>query len=159
MPDQPVEHGRAAWRRLRLVAANEAPQHRRLLGVRDGREVEQDAIAEGRLRLRRMAVMDVPDRVLQLARRLLGGELAQEIEIVVDRARDHVEIEPLGRARLLIHEERQAFGRRIAQPFLDREAVALRLRDLLPLLVEEELVIESLRRAMPEDRAEAAAEL
>jgi hypothetical protein len=74
----------------------------------------------------------------------------EELLIVVDVARDHVEIQPLRRLRLAIHEQRQRFRRRIAQPFVDGEAVALRLRNLLALLVEEQFVVEAFRRRAAE---------
>ena len=94
---------------------------------------------------RRRAGMDVPDRVAEALVVGLGGIGGKEREVVVDRPRDHVEIEPLGRPRLLVHEQRQALGRGIGQPLVDGEAVPLRLRDLLAVLVEEELVVEAIR--------------
>ena len=84
-------------------------------------------------------------------RRRLRRQLLDRGEIVVDRARDDVEIEPLRPPRLLLHVERQRLGRRIAQPVLDREPVALGLGDLLALLVEEQLVVEALRRPAAQD--------
>ena len=58
-------------------------------------------------------------------------------QVFVHRARDLVEEQPLGALRLVVHELRQALGRRVAQPFVDGQAVALGLADLLALLVEE----------------------
>jgi hypothetical protein len=55
--------------------------------------------------------MDVPDRIVQPGGLVLPAKGAEEGEILVHRLRDDVEIEPLGRARLLEHEERQALGR------------------------------------------------
>ena len=52
----------------------------------------------------------------------------------------------LARCGWLIHELRQAFRRRVAQPFLHRQPVALGLADLLAVLVEEQLVGEARRR-------------
>ncbi|MGY4617794.1 hypothetical protein ACVWZ4_003021 [Bradyrhizobium sp. USDA 4472] len=102
------------------------------------------------------AGMDVPDRIAELLLAILPGEAVDELLVVVDLARDDVEEQPLRGLGLAIHEQRQRFRRGVAQPFVDGEAVALRLRDLLALLVEEELVIEALgRRAAerPGDRA------
>ena len=45
----------------------------------------------------RIAGMDVPDRVRQSLARLLPLIAVEELLILVDGARDHVEIEPLGR--------------------------------------------------------------
>ena len=70
----------------------------------------------------------------------------EKLLIFVDVARDDVEIEPLRRLRLAIHEQRQALGAGVTQPLVDGEPVALRLGDFLALLVEEKLVIETLRR-------------
>src|SRR5262249_47421051 len=102
---------------------------------------------------RRLAVLDVPDRTLAPPRRVLLPELLEEAQIIVARPRDDVEVELLGRARLLVHEERQALRRAVGEPLLDRQAVALGLRDLLALLVEEQLVVEALRRPRPENAA------
>ena len=80
-------------------------------------------------------------------------------QIVVDGARDHVEIEPLGAPRLLLHVECQRLGRRIAQPFLDRQPVALGLGDLPALLVEEQLEVEALGRLAAQDLHDLGGEL
>src|SRR3546814_17567920 len=72
---------------------------------------------------------------------------------------DLIEVEALGRARLLEHEEREAFCRPVGQPLLGAEAVALRLRDLLGVLVEEEIVVEALGRAGAEAPADLRAAL
>ena len=56
----------------------------------------------------------------------------EELLIVIDGARDHIEVEALGRLRLAIHEQRERLRARVAQPFLDGEPIALRLGNLLP---------------------------
>src|SRR3546814_7922942 len=56
----------------------------------------------------------------------------------------------LRRLWLAKREESQAFLAAIAQPFLDRQAIALRLRNLLALLVEEHLIDQSLGLAPAE---------
>src|SRR5689334_11223987 len=97
-----------------------------------------------------MAVMDVPDRVTELLLAVLPRKAVEELLIVVDVARDDVEIQPLRRLRLAIHEQRQRFRRGVAQPFVDGQTITLRLRDLLALLVEEELVVETFGRRAAE---------
>ena len=134
-------------RRLGRVLADEAPEHRLVVGVGGAREVQQHRERHHHVRGRRLAAVDVPDRVGQPRRGVLPGEGAQLLVILVDRLRDHVEIEPLRRLRLLVHEVRQALRPGIGQPLVDRQPVALRLRDLLAVLVEEQLVDEMLRRA------------
>ena len=62
---------------------------------------------------------------------------------------------PLGGFRLLIHEVRQAFGGRVGQPFVDRQAIAFRLRNLLALIVQEELIGHVVRFAPAQDLADA----
>jgi len=64
--------------------------------------------------------MDMPGRVLRLFGGVLFAGLAQKGQIFVGRLRDDVEIQALGALRLLVHEQRQALVRRVAQPFLDR---------------------------------------
>jgi hypothetical protein len=74
---------------------------------------------------------------------------AQLLVVFVHRLGDHVPPQPLGRLGLLEHEIGQALGRGIGQPFVDGQPVALGLRDLLAVLVEEQLVGEMLRRRPP----------
>ena len=68
-------------------------------------------------------------------------------------------MQPLRLAGLLEHEVGEAVGAAIGQPFLDRQAVALRLRDLLALFVEKQLVIEPFRRLRAHGAADLAREL
>ena len=51
--------------------------------------------------LRRLAAMDVPDRIGQPLLGILARIGGEELRIFVDGPRDHVEIEPLGLARAL----------------------------------------------------------
>ena len=75
-------------------------------------------------------------------------------QVVVDVARDHVEVEPLGPPRRVVHVERERIARAVGEPLLDGEAVAARLGDLLAVLVEEELVDEAGGRSRPERAAD-----
>ena len=108
---------------------------------------------------RRMAGMDVPDRIGELLLGLLPRIAVEELLVVVDVARDDVEVQPLRRLRLAVHEQRQRFRRGIAQPLVDGQAVALRLGDLLALVVEEQFVVEAFRRRAAERRADLARQL
>ncbi len=87
--------------------------------------------------------MNMPDRIGELLRQLLARIGVEKSHIVIDGARDHVEIELLRLARLRVHEELQTPRIGIGQPFIDGEAVALGLRYLLALLIEKELVVET----------------
>src|ERR1700722_20204094 len=106
-----------------------------------------------------MPGMDVPDRIAELLPTILPRETLEELLIVVDIARDDVEVEPLGRLRLAVHEQRQRFRRGITQPFVDGGPLALRLINLLALLVQEKLVVEAFRRRAVERRANLAGQL
>ena len=103
--------------------------------------------------------MDVPDGILQARLGVLARELLEEGQIVVHMARDHVEEQALRLARLVVHEERQALGSPVGEPLVDGEPVALGLRDLLALLVEEELVVEPLGRQAAERLRDRAGQL
>src|ERR1700682_3713159 len=103
--------------------------------------------------------MDMPDRIAKLLVYGLALVAFSKVRVLVGTARDHVEIKPLRRLRLAIHKERKAFRARVAQPFLDGEAVALRLRNLLSFFVEEELVVEPFWRRAAERAADFAREL
>ena len=65
-------------------------------------------------------------------------------------------MQPLGALRGVVHELRQSLGRRVAQPFFDRQPVALRLADLLRVLIQEQFVGEGLRRLAAQDAADPA---
>ncbi len=89
--------------------------------------------------------MDVPDGIIELLFSVLAGIGCDVLQVIVDGARDHVEVKALGRFRLLVHEQRQALGTGVRQPFLDGQAIALRLGDLLSLVVEKQLIVEAFR--------------
>src|SRR5580698_8371119 len=101
-----------------------------------------------------MPGMNVPHRITELLASILTRKTFEELLIVVDIARDHVEVEPLGRLRLAVHEQRQRFRRRIAQPLVDGEPIALRLRNLLALFVQEKFVVETFWRQATERGAD-----
>ena len=96
--------------------------------------------------------------LFELLRRLELRELDELGVVVVHRARNDVEVEPLGAPRALVHVPGEALGIGVVEPLLDGEPVALRLRDLLALLVQEELVGERLGRTAAEDAADRARE-
>ena len=146
-------------RHARTIAADEAPQRFGILRIRRRHQRQQQLERDRHVGLRRLAGMDVPDRIGELLLGVLPRKAVEELLIVVDVARDHVEIQPLRRLRLAVHEQRQRFRRGIAQPFVDGQAVALRLRNLLALLVEEQFVVEPLRRRAAERRADLARQL
>src|SRR5947209_6617242 len=98
----------------------------------------------------------MPDWIAELLTAVLTRKPFEELLVLVDMARDYVEVQPLGRLRLAVHEQRQRFRRGVAQPFVDGEPIALGLGNLLALLVEEEFVVESFRRRAAERRADLA---
>src|SRR5471032_2122045 len=103
--------------------------------------------------------MDMPDRIAQTLLAVLPLVAVEELLVLVDVARDDIEVEPLRRTRLAVHEQRQAFGTGVAQPLIDGQAVALRLRYFLTFLVEEQFVVEAFRRQGTQRAADFAAEL
>ena len=94
-----------------------------------------------------LPAVDMPDRVVHLRVDVLRRIGPQLLVIFIHRPRDHVEMHPLRRLRLLIHEIRQALRRRIGQPFVDGQAIALGFRDLLPLIIQEQLIGHMVRLA------------
>ena len=155
---QIVEDGRGPRRRLGRVAGDEAPEDGGVLRVADARQVEEDAVAEPRLGRGRRPGVDVPGRVFEPLRRALPGEFREMRQVVVDVAGDHVEMEPLRPPGRGVHVERERLARAVGEPFLDGQAVAAGFRDLLAVLIEEELVDESGRRRRAEDATDAAGE-
>ena len=92
------------------IAADEAPQRLRVLGVGGCHQGQQHREGDRHVRLGRLARMDVPDRIGEPLLAVLAFIGFQELLILVDMARDDVEIEPLCRLRLAVHEQREAFG-------------------------------------------------
>src|SRR5438046_2999689 len=103
--------------------------------------------------------MDMPNRIAEPLLAVLPLVAVEKLLVLVDVTRDDVEVEPLRRPRLAVHEQRQAFGAGIAQPLVDGQAVALRLRYLLTFLVEEQFVVEAFRRQGAKRAADFPAEL
>src|SRR3546814_6017356 len=94
--------------------------------------------------------MDVMHRIAELFVGLLRRIRPTHLQIFVDRLGHDADMQLLRRLWLAKREESQAFLAAIAQPFLDRQAIALRLRNLLALLVEEHLIDQSLGLAPAE---------
>ena len=100
--------------------------------------------------------MDVMDRIAEpLLDRLLGPSPAK-LPIVVDRAGHEPEVQALGLARLAPQIEFEAALPAIGQPFVQGQAIALGLADLLALFVEEHLVVEAFGRAAAEHPSDLA---
>src|SRR6202011_880527 len=110
-------------------------------------------------RLRRMAGMDVPDGIGEPALGVLAFISFEQLLILVDMTWNDIEIETLCRLRLAIHEERQRLRAGIAQPFVDGQPIAPGLGDLLAVLVEKELVVETFGRRAAKRSADVAREL
>ena len=151
--------GCVCLRHARPVAADEAPQRFGILGVRGGDQRQQHRERHRIVGLRRRAAVDVPDRIAELLLGALPLIGVEKLQILVDVARDDVEVEPLRRLRLAIHEQRQALRAGVAQPFVDGQPVALRLGNLLAVLVEKQLVVEAFRRRAAERAADFARQL
>ena len=151
--EQPVELGMALGRGLGAVTLHEAPEQMLVVGRGDGDEVQQQREADRHPRRRHLARMDVVDRVAEALLPFLPRIGGEELLIFVDRLGDDAEAQLLRLPRVAVDVEGEALLRRVGQPFVDGDAVALGLRDLLAILVEEHLVVEALGRAAPRMRA------
>ena len=98
----------------------------------------------------------MPGRVGELLRIVLVRKLAQEREVFVDRLGNDVEMKALCRPRLLEHEEGKAIVGCVGEPFFDGEPIAARLRYLLAVFVQEQLVGITLRWPSAESAANPA---
>ena len=142
-------------RSLGRIAADEAPKTVLVLGPRHRGEVQQHLERHHEVRLGHLAAVDMPDGVCQLLLGRLAREGAQLLMVFVHGLGDDVEMHPLRRLGLLVHEIGQAFRGRVGQPFVDGKAIALGFRDLLPVLVQEQLIGEMLGRAAAQHLADA----
>ena len=142
-------------RGTRRVAVEEAPKLGLVLGPGRAREVQKHPERHHHATLRRLTAMDVPHRIIHLLLHRLQREGVQLLVIFVHRARDHIPRHALRRLRLLVHKVGKRFRGRIGQPLVNRQAIALRLRNFLPFRIEEQLVGEVVRLLAAKDLADA----
>ena len=158
--DERFELGMGLRRHAGTIAPDEAPQRLGVLRIRGRNQREQHRERDRHVGLRaarrRWMCQTGLDRRCFRVLPPIGFE---ELLIFVDVARNHVEIEPLCRLRLAIHEQRERLRRGVAQPFLDGQPVAPGLGNLLALLVEKKLVVEPFRRRAAERAADLARKL
>ena len=69
--------------------------------------------------------MDMPNGIGQTLPKVLSLISLQELLVLVHMTRNDIEVETLCGLGLAIHEQRKGLRRRVAQPFLDGQAVAL----------------------------------
>ncbi len=111
------------------------------------------------MRPAQIACMNVPDGIGHPAGLILHQSLLGIGDILVGGARDHVEEQPLGALRLVVHELCEAFGRSVFKPLVHRQTVAAALADLLAVLIQEQLVGQRLGRRAAQDAADFAGQL
>ncbi len=157
--DEMIEAREPLRRRIRRIPADEPPQNGLVLGMAGADEIEKQREADRQLLRGRISAMDVPDGIAEPLLGALLGVSREEGKILIDILGNDIEVEALAGTRRLIHEKLKAFRTRVAQPLVDGQAVALRLRNLLSMLVEEQLVIEALRRLAAEHPADAPRKL
>ena len=90
--------------------------------------------------------MDVPCRAGRSLGQRRGPRAFGVLQVFIHRAGNDVEIQSLGPGRLVVHELAEALGRGVAQPFVDGQAITLRFTDLLPGIVQEQLIGQVDRR-------------
>ena len=88
-------------------------------------------------------------RISQFLRLIRCGKFIDKSDILIDRFRDHIEVKPFGFARRLEHIKRQAFLRRIGQPFLNGQPIAFDLDIFSPFSSRKELIGKALGRVWP----------
>ena len=137
------------------IFADKAPKPVLVLGPGNAGKVQKHCERHHHVGRGRLSVVDMPDRIGKLARIVLIRERPELLVIFVHCLRDHVPPKPLRRLGLLVHEIAKALRRRVGQPFVDGQPVALRLRNLLPLLVQEQLIGEMLRLLAAQNLADA----
>ena len=171
--DERIELRVGRRRHIRRIALEEGPEYRLVLGIGHGHQIEQKAERDLRarsvvtfaaglrqhLRRWRFTGMNVPGGVAKTVLPVLLAIAVDGLLIVIDRARDDIKMQLLGFPRTGIHEQRQAFGRAIAQPLVNGQAVALGLGDLLALFIEKQLVVEAVRRNGAQRPRDLAGEL
>ena len=90
--------------------------------------------------------MNVPSRIRQFGFIVLLGQSGQKLRVVIHGARNHIKMQALCFARLLIHEQRQAFRVGIVQPFFYRQAIALGFGNFCSGRVKKQLIVKAFRR-------------
>ena len=132
-------------RGIRRIALDKAPKLVLVVGVRHSRQIQQHGIGHNHLAFGHIARMDMPNRVIRLPLLILRRVCTQLLMVFIHRFRDDVKIHPFGSFWLLIHEIRQRLSARIGQPFINRQAIAAGLRNLVALIVQEQLIAEMVR--------------
>src|SRR5215204_6838888 len=94
--------------------------------------------------------------VAELLLERLPEIVAAELPIFIDRARDDADMQALGTPWLTVDVKGEARFAAVSQPFLEAQAIALGLGDLLALFVEEHLVIEPFGRPAAERAGDLA---
>src|SRR3546814_16716501 len=87
--------------------------------------------------------MDVVHRIAEFLVQILCRIIAAKLKIIVHCAWDHADMKLLGTLGFTISIKGQALFRSVSQPFLDRKAIALGLRNLLALFVEKHFIDEA----------------
>ena len=95
--------------------------------------------------------MDVKHRIVQFCLAVLICIGAQLLLVFVHCLGDHIEMHPLGGLGLLVHKIRQALGIGVAQPFVDRHAIARCFRDFLTFFIQKQLIGKMFRRALAQN--------
>ena len=149
-----IQVGMRLGRRVGRISPDKAPQGFLIRCTRNAREIQKHRKRHDQRRFRHVPGMDVEHRVRRLAGVILLWIGAQLLVILVHGLRNHIEEQPLRGLRLLIHEIGQALGRGIGQPLVDRDSVARRFRDLLALIIQEQLIAEMLWRPRPQRPAD-----
>ena len=143
-------------RHARPIAANEAPQRFGVLCIRCRHQTEQHGEGDRHVACRRLTGMNMPDGIRKALLGVLTAVAIEKLIVVVNVARNDVEVQSLRGLRFTIHEQRQALGAGVAQPLVDGEAVTFRLGNLLALIVEKQFVVETFRRRAAERPADIA---
>ncbi len=128
-------------------------------------QIEQQAISNGQgiarthRRLRAAIILhpqQVPRRIAELLFNRLVRNITAELPIFIHRARDNADMQLLGALGIGVDVMAKAFLAAIGQPFLNRQAIALRLGNLLAVGVEEQLVNQPFRLAPTKHLGDAA---
>ena len=100
--------------------------------------------------------MNMPGRIFELLGIVLSRKFVEKIDVLVNRFRNNIKMQTFRRLGLLVHIECQAFGWRVLQPVIDRDAIAFGLGNLLPKFIVKQLVGQVGRGNAAEDIANAA---
>lgn len=125
---------------------DEEKEEGRDLGVRWNKKIENKWKSKRKVRIRRIEVMDVKERIVKKVFKLMKRIGWKIGEILIKSIRDKIEIEIIWGFRIMEIIESEDLGRRIGKKLINGNKVEIGIGNILEKMVEEKLIEKMIRR-------------